>query len=137
MRTDTCIVLYARQPGMKPASRAAPRPFRHPEMKVLDCKLSKSLSQKQGASGMFRHMNSVLDIEKALRQLAPQERWEIARWLLEDLQEGALSHAEGEGSGDNGGPTPPLPDYSARRRRIFGNKVLPNMVLVARAEERW
>ena len=86
---------------------------------------------------MFRHMNSVLDIEKALRQLPPQERWEIARWLLEDLQEGALSHAEGEGSGDNGGPTPPLPDYSARRRRIFGNKVLPNMVLVARAEERW
>jgi hypothetical protein len=82
-------------------------------------------------------MSSVLEIEMALRQLPPQERWEVARWLLEDLQEGALGHAEGTGSGDNAGGTPPLPDYSARRRRIFGNKVLPNMVLVSRAEERW
>jgi hypothetical protein len=86
---------------------------------------------------MLDQMNSVLEIEMALRQLPPQERWQIARWLLEDLQESNLSHAEGKASGDNGGPTPPLPDYSARRRRIFGSKVLPNMVLVARAEERW
>jgi len=82
-------------------------------------------------------MNSVLEIELALRQLPPHERWEIARWLLEDLQESNLSRAEGQCSGDNGGQTSPLPDYSARRRRIFGSKVLPNMVLVARAEERW
>lgn len=82
-------------------------------------------------------MNRVLEIEQALRQLPPQERWEIARWLLEDLQEGALSHAEGKGPGDNGKRTPLLPDYSARRRRIFGSKVLPNMVLAARAEEPW
>ena len=86
---------------------------------------------------MLDHMNSVLEIEMALRQLPPQERREIARWLLEDLQESNLSHAEGKASGDNGGHTPPLPDYSARRRRIFGSKVLPNMVLVARAQERW
>jgi hypothetical protein len=99
--------------------------------------LSKSFSQKGGCSGMLEHMNSVLEIEMALRQLPPQERWEIARWLLEDLQESNLSQTEGKGSGDNGGRTPPLPDYSARRRRIFGSKVLPNMVLVARAEERW
>ena len=82
-------------------------------------------------------MNSVLEIELALKQLPPQERLEIARWLLEDLQEGTLIQAEGKGSGENDKPTPPLPDYSARRRRIFGNKVLPNMVLAARAEERW
>jgi hypothetical protein len=86
---------------------------------------------------MLDHMNSVLEIEMALRQLPPQERWEIARWLLEDLQESNLSNAEGKGSGDNGGRTPPLPDYSARRRRIFGSKVLPNMVLVSREEEPW
>jgi hypothetical protein len=86
---------------------------------------------------MLDGMNSVLEIEMALRQLPPQERREIARWLLEDLQEDALSPAESKGSGDNGGQTPPLPDYSARRRRIFGSKVLPNMVLAARAEERW
>jgi len=82
-------------------------------------------------------MNSVLEIETALRQLPPQERWEIARWLLDDLQDGALSPAKGKASGDNGGQSLPLPDYSARRRRIFGNKVLPNMVLAARAEERF
>ncbi len=82
-------------------------------------------------------MNSVLEIGQALKQLPPQERLEIARWLLEDLQENPLSHAEGKGSGENGERTPPLPDYSARRRRIFGDKVLPNMVLAARAEERW
>jgi hypothetical protein len=82
-------------------------------------------------------MNGVLEIEMALRQLSPQERWEVARWLLDDLQDGALSQAEGNGSTDNGRQTPPLPDYSARRRRVFGNKVLPNMVLLAREEERW
>jgi len=81
-------------------------------------------------------VKSVLEIEMALRQLPPQERWEIARWLMEDLEASPLSLADGKGSGDNGGHTLPLPDYSARRRRIFGNKVLPNMVLVARAEER-
>jgi len=82
-------------------------------------------------------MKSVSEIETALRQLPPQERWEIARWLLDDLQEGIISQAQAGGSGDNAGRTPPLPDYSARRRRIFGNKVLPNMVLLARAEERF
>jgi hypothetical protein len=83
------------------------------------------------------HVNSVLEIEMALLQLPPQERWEIARWLLADLEEGALGQAEGKASGDDGGQTPLLPDYSGRRRRIFGNKVLPNMVQLARAEERW
>jgi hypothetical protein len=82
-------------------------------------------------------MNSVLEIEKALRQLPPQERWEIARWLLDDLQEGMFGQAQSEGFRDNGRPAPPLPDYSARRRRIFGSKVLPNMVLASRAEERF
>jgi hypothetical protein len=88
--------------------------------------LSKSFSQKRGGSGVIDHMNSVLEIEMALRQLPPQERWEIARWLLEDLQESNLSNAEGKGSGENGGRTPQPPDYSARRRRIFGSKVLPH-----------
>ena len=68
-------------------------------------------------------MKGVLEIEMALRQLPPQERWEIARWLLEDLQEGALSQAEGKGSDDKGGQTPPLPDYSARRRRMRARPV--------------
>ncbi len=47
-------------------------------------------------------MNSVLEIENALRQMSPEVRWEVAR-----------------------------------RRRIFRWKVMPNMVLAARAEESW
>ncbi len=82
-------------------------------------------------------MNGVLEIEQALRQLPPQERWEVARWLLEDLQGDTMSRDEGNGSSGSIDQNPPVPDYSARRRRIFGSKVLPNMVLAARAEERW
>ena len=82
-------------------------------------------------------MNSVLDVEKALRQLPPEDRWEVARWLLDDLQDQTASQAGGKGSDDNAQAVPPLPDYAARRRRIFGSKVLPNMVLAARAEESW
>jgi hypothetical protein len=81
-------------------------------------------------------MNSVLEVEKALRQMPPQERWEVARWLLDDLQEHAASHTA-KSSDEIAQTPPPLPDYSDRRRRIFGTKVLPNMVLAARAEESW
>lgn len=82
-------------------------------------------------------MSSVQEIETALQQLPPQERWEIARWLLEDLQRSPLRQTEAYNSGENATPTAPLPDYAARRQRIFGDKVLPNMVLVARVEEPW
>jgi hypothetical protein len=82
-------------------------------------------------------MNSVLDVERALRQLPPEDRWEVARWLLDDLQELTARHAAGNGSDETASTPSSLPDYSARRRRIFGDKVLPNMVLAARSEERW
>jgi hypothetical protein len=81
-------------------------------------------------------MSNLLELETALRQLPPQERWEIARWSLDDLQEATTSQAQGE-PGDKAVRTSLLPDYSARRRRIFGSKVFPNMVLAARAEERF
>jgi hypothetical protein len=68
-----------------------------------------------------------------LRQLPAQDQWEVARWLLEALEERTGAAAKGQ----NGGSTPVLLDYAARRRRIFGDKVLPNMVLVSRSEERW
>ena len=82
-------------------------------------------------------MKTVSEIETALRELPTQERWEVARWLLEDLHDVASASALSQAPSSNGGPIPPLPDYSARRRRIFGNKVLPNMVLLDRAEERF
>jgi hypothetical protein len=82
-------------------------------------------------------MNSVLDVEKALRQLPPEDRWEVARWLLDDLQEHTASRATAKNSGETTQTPPTLPDYCARRHRIFGDKVLPNMVLAARAQESW
>ena len=78
-------------------------------------------------------MSKVLEIEAALRQLPAQDQWEVARWLLEALEERTGTAAKGQ----NGGSVPALPDYAARRRRIFGDKVIPNMVLTARSEERW
>jgi hypothetical protein len=82
-------------------------------------------------------VNSVQEIESALRQLPPKERWEVAHWLLEDLQQDAVGSAEGGGSPPNGGQPLTHPDYSARRLRIFGSKVVPNMVLAGRTDERW
>jgi len=78
-------------------------------------------------------MGKVLEIEAALRQLPAQEQWEVARWLLDELEE----RNGNEANGHNGNSVPALPDYAARRRRIFGDKVLPNMVMVSRSEERW
>jgi len=82
---------------------------------------------------------SVLEIETAVQQLATPQKWEIARWLMDDLQEASCSQGAAEDSVKNRGPMPeaPLPDYATRRRRIFGDKVLPNMVLAARTEGRW
>lgn len=78
-------------------------------------------------------MSGVLEIESALRQLARQDKWQIARWLLEDLEENGQTASDKRTA-----PAPlRLPDYAAHRRRIFGDKVLPNMVLAARDEERW
>ena len=85
---------------------------------------------------VFRYrsaMSKVLEIEAALRQLPAQEKWEVARWLLDALEERS-GHATNQRQGSG---IPVLPDYGARRRRIFGDKVLPNMVLVSRSEERW
>ena len=75
-------------------------------------------------------MGKVLEIKAALRQLPDQEQWEVARWLLDVL-------AAGNVRAPNGGRVSALPDYAGRRRRIFGDKVLPNMVLGLRSEERW
>ena len=49
------------------------------------------------------------------------------------LEEGNGSAAKAQ----NGASVPALPDYAARRRQIFGDKILPNLVLVSRSEERW
>jgi hypothetical protein len=74
-------------------------------------------------------MSTVVEIESALKQLPLQDAQAIAQWLQNYLDR------------HNNTPLPPasvkLPDYAARLRMIFGEKVLPNMVLLSREEERW
>jgi hypothetical protein len=96
--------------------------------------VEKLLLAKSVNFGMLNPMSSVAEIESALRRLSVEERREIARWLIEELEE---RDPASQGSGDDNGKASAQPDYAARRRRIFGSKVLPNMVLAARAEERW
>ena len=77
-------------------------------------------------------MSTLVEIETALKELPLQEAQSVAQWLQEHLnQEGPARNT----------PAPQvsakLPDYAARRRRILGDKILPNMVLLGREQERW
>lgn len=77
-------------------------------------------------------MSSVVEIETALKELPLQEAQSIAQWLQEylDQQDQAKNTLAPQASVK-------LPDYAARRRRILGDKILPNMVMLGREEERW
>lgn len=77
-------------------------------------------------------MSTITEIETALKELPLEEAQNIAQWLQKHL----------EHQGDTKSPSASqtrlrLPDYAARRRMIFGDKVLPNMVLLGREQERW
>lgn len=75
---------------------------------------------------------SANELIEHLRRLTPEEQAAFAelfhRW-----------ERSGNGSALRPAPKPTtLPDFAARRRRIFGDKVLPkNAVMAARDEERW
>ena len=77
-------------------------------------------------------MSTLVEIETALKELPLQEAQSIAQWLQKYLdQQGRAKKI----------PAPQvsvkLPDYAARRRRILGDKILPNMVMLGREQERW
>jgi hypothetical protein len=77
-------------------------------------------------------MSTITELETALKELPLEEAQNIAQWLQKHL----------EHQGDTKSPLASqtrlrLPDYAARRRMIFGDKVLPNMVLLGREQERW
>lgn len=77
-------------------------------------------------------MGTALEIESALKELPLHEAQKVATWLEQYL--------EGESVVKDGTPASiqsPMPDYAARRRLIFGDKVLPNMVILGREQERW
>ncbi len=63
-------------------------------------------------------MSTVLEIKTAIETLTPDQRMELEQLLRE--------------SSERPPATSPLPDQAARRRRILGDKVLPNYVLLAR-----
>ena len=73
-----------------------------------------------------------MEIEAALKELPLHDVRTISQWLQNYLEQQTGAKA----------PSPSqaplrLPDYAARRRMIFGDKELPNMVMLAREEERW
>ncbi len=75
-------------------------------------------------------MSTAAEIETALKGLPLQDAHAVAQWLQTYLGQQIVT--------DTPPPAPVrLPDYAARRRSIFGDKVLPNMVLLGREQERW
>ena len=77
-------------------------------------------------------MSTVLEIESAVKELPIHEVQELAQWLQ--------NYVARQSAADKTLPSPEkcsLPDYAARRRRIAGDKVLPNMVTLGREQERW
>ena len=77
-------------------------------------------------------MSTVIEIEAALKELPRQDAQAIAQWLQKylDQQRDAQTTSAPQASVR-------LPDYAARRRMILGDKVLPNMVMLGREQERW
>lgn len=77
-------------------------------------------------------MSKVIEIESALKELPLPEVRQVANWLQDYLEkQTARSLASG------GGKVVQLPDYAAQRKEAFGDLTLPNLVLLAREEERW
>jgi hypothetical protein len=77
-------------------------------------------------------MSTVTEIRDALKQLPVQEAQDIAQWLRKYLE-----HQDNTKTPSASQTPLRLPDYAARRRMILGDKVLPNMVLLGREQERW
>ncbi len=73
-----------------------------------------------------------MEIESALKQLPVQDAQAIAQWL-----QNYLAHQNGTPPPAASPSSVKLPDYAARRKMIFGDKTVPNMVMHAREEERW
>jgi hypothetical protein len=74
-------------------------------------------------------MQDITELQQTLQTLPIEQKWELAHWLLDDLHTAPANGASIASSKS--------PDYAARRRQIFGDRVIPNMVLAARGDERW
>ena len=86
----------------------------------------------QHADGSFCAMSTVLEIESAVKELPIHEAEKLAQWLQSYVNQQSAASKTQPASAESR-----LPDYAARRRRIVGDKVLPNMVTLGREQERW
>ena len=77
-------------------------------------------------------MSTITEIETALKELPLEEAQRLAQWLQKYLDQQTATNTSRTSQ-----TSIRLPDYAARRRMILGDKVLPNMVLLGREEERW
>jgi len=77
-------------------------------------------------------MSTVTEIESALKELPLREAKRLSQWLQKYLDQQTAAEAAKASTA-----AVKLPDYAARRRMILGDKVLPNMVLLDREQERW
>ncbi len=77
-------------------------------------------------------MSTVLEIESAVKELPIHEAQRLARWLQSYVEQQTVDDKTQCASTEC-----KLPDYAARRRKVAGNKVLPNMITLGREQERW
>lgn len=77
-------------------------------------------------------MSTITEIETALKELPLEEAQRLVQWLQKYLDQQTATNTSRTSQ-----TSIRLPDYAARRRMILGDKVLPNMVLLGREEERW
>lgn len=73
-----------------------------------------------------------MEIETALKELPLQEAQSVAQWLQKYLDQQSRTR-------NTLAPQVSVkqPDYAARRRKILGDKILPNLVILGREQERW
>ncbi len=77
-------------------------------------------------------MSTVTENETAVKELPLPEVTKLAQWLQKNLDQRAAAAAA------RARQQPiRLPDYAARRRMILGDKVLPDIVMRGREQERW
>lgn len=74
---------------------------------------------------------SATELLKKVKALPPRERRKFLQGVHRLEESLAIARAA------NGKKPVRWPDAAARRRRIFGDKVLPNLVLLARQDERY
>jgi hypothetical protein len=74
-------------------------------------------------------MQDITELQLTLQTLPIEQKWELAHWLLDDLHSAPANGPSIDSS--------KCPNYAARRQQIFGDRVIPNIVLAARGDERW